>query len=169
MKPFIRPGQEHFVCSGQNCPGDLQFGRKYWIVCFGKRNGVRVVVKAWNRLSECTDELESTLWKLSVGGYYHHIWLNTNSTENKDGAGTTSKNRIGLYHFALNPTRKDLTLPLKRLIDKNIPSRVPVTIPVILPFIWPIRTATVLNLPVTEILTPGNFRLKYYMGPDEKT
>jgi|SRR5579863_367589 len=52
---------------------------------------------------------------LSAGGYHHHIGLNT--WESKDGspaaAGTT-----GLYHFAINyPTRKDLAVALKRLLD----------------------------------------------------
>ncbi len=62
---------------------------------------------------------------LSVGGYHHHIGLNTWNTKgagNTDGTGTASKNRVGLYHFALNyPTRKDLALALKRLIDKKYP------------------------------------------------
>jgi len=52
---------------------------------------------------------------LSAGGYHHHIGLNT--WESKDGSppahGTT-----GLYHFAINyPTRKDLAVALKRLLD----------------------------------------------------
>ena len=52
---------------------------------------------------------------LSAGGYHHHIGLNT--WESKDGPlpapGTT-----GLYHFAINyPTRKDLAVALKRLLD----------------------------------------------------
>jgi catechol 2,3-dioxygenase len=54
---------------------------------------------------------------LSAGGYHHHICLNT--WESKDGPppphGTT-----GLYHFAVNyPTRKDLTVALKRLLDNG--------------------------------------------------
>jgi catechol 2,3-dioxygenase len=54
---------------------------------------------------------------LSAGGYHHHIGLNT--WESKDGPppphGTT-----GLYHFAVNyPTRKDLTVALKRLLDNG--------------------------------------------------
>jgi catechol 2,3-dioxygenase len=52
---------------------------------------------------------------LSAGGYHHHIGLNT--WESKNGQppapGTT-----GLYHFAINyPTRKDLAVALKRLLD----------------------------------------------------
>src|SRR5579884_3755322 len=54
---------------------------------------------------------------LSAGGYHHHIGLNT--WESKDGRppapGTT-----GLYHFAINyPTRKDLAVALKRLLDSG--------------------------------------------------
>jgi catechol 2,3-dioxygenase len=54
---------------------------------------------------------------LSAGGYHHHIGLNT--WESKDGPppphGTT-----GLYHFAVNyPTRKDLAVALKRLLDNG--------------------------------------------------
>ena len=52
---------------------------------------------------------------LSAGGYHHHIGLNT--WESLDGQrpapGTT-----GLYHFAiLYPTRRDLAIALKRLLD----------------------------------------------------
>src|SRR5690242_10830143 len=54
---------------------------------------------------------------LSAGGYHHHIGLNT--WESKNGQppapGTT-----GLYHFAINyPTRKDLAVALKRLLDRK--------------------------------------------------
>ena len=54
---------------------------------------------------------------LSAGGYHHHIGLNT--WESKNGTppphGTT-----GLYHFAVNyPTRKDLAVALKRLLDNG--------------------------------------------------
>lgn len=56
---------------------------------------------------------------LSVGGYHHHLGLNT--WESAGGtpppAGST-----GLYHFAiLLPTRKELARTLKRLIDHNWP------------------------------------------------
>ena len=56
---------------------------------------------------------------LSAGGYHHHLGLNT--WESRGGAppppGTT-----GLYHFAINyPTRKDLAVALKRLVDSDWP------------------------------------------------
>ena len=52
---------------------------------------------------------------LSAGGYHHHIGLNT--WESKDGTSPAS-GTTGLYHFAINyPTRKDLAVALKRLLD----------------------------------------------------
>src|ERR1700674_5731338 len=64
---------------------------------------------------ELMQRLPSGAAFVSAGGYHHHIGLNT--WESKDGAlpaaGTT-----GLYHFAINyPTRKDLAVALKRLLD----------------------------------------------------
>ena len=56
---------------------------------------------------------------LSAGGYHHHIGLNT-----WQGAGATPppSGHSGLYHFAiLFPTRKELALALKRLMDANYP------------------------------------------------
>ncbi len=56
---------------------------------------------------------------LSVGGYHHHIGLNTWSRE---GGGPSGRMQVGLNHFALNyPTRRDLALALKRLREKNYP------------------------------------------------
>ena len=52
---------------------------------------------------------------LSAGGYHHHIGLNTWESLNGQppAPGTT-----GLYHFAiLYPTRRDLAVALKRLLD----------------------------------------------------
>ena len=52
---------------------------------------------------------------LSAGGYHHHIALNTWA-----GKGVTPPplGHSGLYHFAiLFPTRKELALVLKRLIE----------------------------------------------------
>jgi catechol 2,3-dioxygenase len=58
---------------------------------------------------------------LSVGGYHHHIGLNTWHSE---GAGPAPKQSTGLYHFALNyPTRKDLAKALKRLVKNDYPLR----------------------------------------------
>lgn len=56
---------------------------------------------------------------LSVGGYHHHIALNTWESE---GAPPSHKGGVGLYHFALNyPTRLDLARALKRLADAAYP------------------------------------------------
>ncbi len=56
---------------------------------------------------------------LSAGGYHHHIGLNT--WESK-GAGPAPSFAAGLYHTAiLYPTRKDLAIALKRLIEANYP------------------------------------------------
>lgn len=56
---------------------------------------------------------------LSAGGYHHHIGLNTWHSKN---AGPAPVNTAGLYHTAiLYPTRKDLAVVLKRLIDANYP------------------------------------------------
>ena len=56
---------------------------------------------------------------ISAGGYHHHIGLNT--WHSKD-AGPAPIRAAGLYHFAiLYPTRKDLAIILKRLIDANYP------------------------------------------------
>jgi catechol 2,3-dioxygenase len=56
---------------------------------------------------------------LSAGGYHHHIGLNTWYSK---GAGPAPVNTAGLYHTAiLYPTRKDLAVILKRLMDANYP------------------------------------------------
>ena len=56
---------------------------------------------------------------ISAGGYHHHIGLNTWQSKN---AGPAPINTAGLYHTAiLFPTRKDLAIALKRLIDANYP------------------------------------------------
>lgn len=56
---------------------------------------------------------------ISAGGYHHHIGLNTwySKNGNPPPAGTT-----GLFHTAiLYPTRKDLAVAFKRLIDAKYP------------------------------------------------
>ncbi len=54
---------------------------------------------------------------LSAGGYHHHIGLNTWHSK---GASPAPVKVAGLYHAAiLYPTRKDLALALKRLVDAN--------------------------------------------------
>ena len=56
---------------------------------------------------------------ISAGGYHHHIGLNTWHSKNAQPAPI---NAAGLYHTAiLFPTRKDLAIALKRLIDANYP------------------------------------------------
>jgi catechol 2,3-dioxygenase len=56
---------------------------------------------------------------LSAGGYHHHIGLNT--WHSKD-TGPAPIRAAGLYHLAiLYPTRKDLAMALKRLIDAEYP------------------------------------------------
>jgi catechol 2,3-dioxygenase len=56
---------------------------------------------------------------LSAGGYHHHIGLNT--WHSKD-TGPPPIRAAGLYHLAiLYPTRKDLSVALKRLIDAEYP------------------------------------------------
>jgi catechol 2,3-dioxygenase len=56
---------------------------------------------------------------LSAGGYHHHIGLNTWYSKNASPAPVRS---AGLFHVAiLYPTRKDLAVILKRLIEANYP------------------------------------------------
>lgn len=56
---------------------------------------------------------------ISAGGYHHHIGLNTWHSKNAEPAPI---NTAGLYHTAiLFPTRKDLAVALKRLIEANYP------------------------------------------------
>lgn len=56
---------------------------------------------------------------LSAGGYHHHIGLNTWHSK---GAGPAPVQASGLYHVAiLYPTRKDLAVIFKRLMDENYP------------------------------------------------
>lgn len=56
---------------------------------------------------------------LSVGGYHHHLGLNTWESA---GAPPPPQRSTGLYHFAiLLPTRKELARTFKRLLDNNVP------------------------------------------------
>ena len=56
---------------------------------------------------------------ISAGGYHHHIGLNTWHSK---GAGPSPINTAGLYHTAiLYPTRKDLAIALKKLIEADYP------------------------------------------------
>ena len=56
---------------------------------------------------------------LSAGGYHHHIGLNTWQSKGEPPAPVRS---AGLFHHAIvYPTRKDLAVILKRLMDYNYP------------------------------------------------
>lgn len=56
---------------------------------------------------------------ISAGGYHHHIGLNTWYSKN---GGPAPRNTAGLFHTAiLYPTRKDLGVALKRLVDAQYP------------------------------------------------
>ena len=56
---------------------------------------------------------------VSAGGYHHHIGLNTWHSKN---ASPAPINAAGLYHTAiLFPTRKDLAVALKRLMEADYP------------------------------------------------
>ncbi|MBC3784390.1 VOC family protein [Spirosoma utsteinense] len=56
---------------------------------------------------------------ISAGGYHHHIGLNTWYSKGMPPAPVRS---AGLFHTAiLYPTRRDLAVALKRLIDAHYP------------------------------------------------
>src|SRR5688572_11304637 len=56
---------------------------------------------------------------ISAGGYHHHIGLNTWYSKN---GGPAPRNATGLFHTAiLYPTRQDLAIILKRIIEANYP------------------------------------------------
>lgn len=56
---------------------------------------------------------------VSAGGYHHHIGLNT--WESKDGP-PSPRGTTGLYHVAiLFPTRRDLAVATKRVIEHKVP------------------------------------------------
>jgi catechol 2,3-dioxygenase len=56
---------------------------------------------------------------LSAGGYHHHIGLNTWAGK---GATPPPQGHSGIFHHAiLFPTRKELAIILKRLMDANYP------------------------------------------------
>jgi catechol 2,3-dioxygenase len=56
---------------------------------------------------------------ISAGGYHHHIGLNTWYSKNAPPAPQRS---AGLFHTAiLYPTRKDLAIALKRLLEARYP------------------------------------------------
>lgn len=56
---------------------------------------------------------------ISAGGYHHHIGLNTWQSR---GGKPAPKNTAGLFHTAiLFPTRRDLAVIFKRLVDSKYP------------------------------------------------
>jgi catechol 2,3-dioxygenase len=56
---------------------------------------------------------------ISAGGYHHHIGLNTWYSKN---APPATLKAVGLFHTAiLYPTRKDLAIAYKRLLDADYP------------------------------------------------
>jgi len=56
---------------------------------------------------------------ISAGGYHHHIGLNTWYSKN---APPAPQNTCGLFHTAiLYPTRSDLAIAVKRLLDAGYP------------------------------------------------
>jgi len=66
---------------------------------------------------EVMDRFGDSAVFISAGGYHHHIGLNT--WQSKD-APPAPKRAAGLYHIAiLYPTRKDLGVVLKRLVEAN--------------------------------------------------
>jgi len=68
---------------------------------------------------EITQHYGSQAVFVSAGGYHHHIGLNTWYSKN---APPAPQRACGLFHTAiLYPTRKDLAIVLKRLIEANYP------------------------------------------------
>src|SRR6185436_15826283 len=68
---------------------------------------------------ELTQRLGDQAAFLSAGGYHHHIGLNTWESE---GGAWPAPGTTGLYHLAVVfPTRAELAVALRRLIDARIP------------------------------------------------
>lgn len=66
-----------------------------------------------------TDRFGSQAVFIAAGDYHHHIGLNTWHSK---GKGPAPVNAPGLYHTAiLYPTRKDLAVVFKRLLDAGYP------------------------------------------------
>jgi len=56
---------------------------------------------------------------VSAGGYHHHIGLNTWESQ---GGAPPPRGSTGLYHVAiLYPTRRDLAVALRRVLEAGIP------------------------------------------------
>ena len=68
---------------------------------------------------EITERIGEHAVFLSAGGYHHHLGLNTWHSR---GAGPASKAGVGLFHAAIvYPSRKDLAIVTKRLLDNDYP------------------------------------------------
>lgn len=68
---------------------------------------------------EVTNKYGSSAVFLSAGGYHHHIGLNVWQGE---GVPPQPQGFAGLYHFAiLLPSRKELALVFKRLVENKYP------------------------------------------------
>lgn len=68
---------------------------------------------------EVTQRYGSQAAFVSAGGYHHHIGLNTWESR---GGSPPPRGSTGLYHTAIRyPTRHDLAVVLKRLVDAGIP------------------------------------------------
>ena len=68
---------------------------------------------------EITQRYGASAVFISAGGYHHHIGLNTWHSKN---APPAPLNTCGLYHTAIvYPTRKDLAVILKRLLEAKYP------------------------------------------------
>jgi catechol 2,3-dioxygenase len=68
---------------------------------------------------EITQRYGSQAVFISAGGYHHHIGLNTWYSK---GAGPAPQKSCGLFHTAIvYPTRKDLAMALKRLLETKYP------------------------------------------------
>lgn len=56
---------------------------------------------------------------ISAGGYHHHLGLNTWESR---GGRAPARGTTGLYHVAiLYPTRRDLAVAVKRVLDAGVP------------------------------------------------
>lgn len=68
---------------------------------------------------EITQRYGSQAVFVSAGGYHHHIGLNTWYSKN---APPAPQHGCGLFHTAiLYPTRRDLAVVVKRLLEANYP------------------------------------------------
>jgi catechol 2,3-dioxygenase len=68
---------------------------------------------------ELTTKMGNGAAFLSVGGYHHHIGLNTWESY---GGTPPPQGTTGLYHFAIVlPSRKELAKTLKRIIENGYP------------------------------------------------